>query len=96
MFKKTTVLFCLLAILISCTSCDSAETPIEIKAPVKIAVEHQSIEAVVLQEIANDNGYEICEYTDWQGAVIDVENEKADYILLQKERATQEFLNNAH
>ncbi len=92
MFRKAVYLFCAFITLVFFTSCDGTSTAVDVKTPVRLAVEEGSLEAFFGEEYALAKGFEADKYDTLQSAVIAVQNGKADYVLINSDTATQGFL----
>lgn len=93
MRKKIFALLLSFLLLFSFTSCDSSETGVVISQPVKVAVGvSSSADCLAAYNYAVYNGYELVEYETRQAAVIAVENGKADFVIINSDEATDEYL----
>lgn len=96
MKNKIILLVGVLALLLCLCSCDSNETGVVIKQPIQVAVgTESSADYYAARDFASVNGYELLEYQTRQGAIIAVENGKADYVIINSNDATEELLHGA-
>ncbi len=95
MFRKAVYLFCAFITLIFFTSCDGTSTAVDVKTPVRLAVEEGSLEEFAGEEYALSKGFEVDKYDTLQSAVIAVQNGKADFVLINSDTATDSFVQTA-
>lgn len=96
MKNKIILLVGVLVLLLCLCSCDSNETGVVIKQPIQVTVgTESSADYYAARDFVSVNGYELLEYQTRQGAIIAVENGKADYVIINSNDATEELLQSA-
>ncbi len=79
--------------IFSLSSCDSAEAPVNVTEPVKVAVSTgESSDYLAAREYCTEMGYELIEFDSREAAIISVENGVADYVIINSVAATDEYL----
>ncbi len=93
MYKKVISILLVVSFFTCLVSCDSEETGVVIDEPIKVAVGTDDSSSVsAARDYASVNGYELVEYDFREGAIVSVENGVNDYVVLNSDNITDEYL----
>ena len=93
MCKRIISIILVIVFVVSFASCDSEDSGVTVEPPTRVAVGiAYSPEISAAQAYASLNGYELVEYDSRNGAAISVENNVSNYIVINSDEATDEYI----